>query len=185
MNILQLLLLLRQACCHPMLVKEAAAKAALQAIKPFEKENRPPDGLPAAADALTDNARNRLKEGNVDAECPICLDVPDADEALITRCGHSFCRTCLYAAVGLDDSNPMSRGLCPSCRRQISPADCLKKSALLPPPPPPPHRRPKRRRLRRRRKSRRRRKRRRKPRRPSPRARNPPPTRPLRKRRRS
>jgi len=43
--------------------------------------------------------RERLASGDVDLECTICIDMTTRDEALVTQCGHVFCKQCLIHHV--------------------------------------------------------------------------------------
>ena len=43
--------------------------------------------------AIEDNATH------MDDECPICLDRPRIEAAVLTPCGHIFCRSCLFGAI--------------------------------------------------------------------------------------
>jgi hypothetical protein len=63
-------------------------------------------------------------------ECPVCLEVPSADEARILRCCSAIlCRTCV----------PLCGGVCPCCRRTFEAlgescshdqADCIARAIL-------------------------------------------------------
>ena len=109
-NILVLLLRLRQACCHPSLIKDFAISTGI-----------------TNADELLENARELPREviqrlKNIEAfECPVCMDA--AENARITNpCGHPLCDECLTrlieTALGADEERgPVP---CPSCRTKLN-----------------------------------------------------------------
>ena len=49
-----------------------------------------------------------FKEHTSQDDCPVCFEKPD----IITECGHSFCKGCIYTWCD-------SRGTCPMCRSQF------------------------------------------------------------------
>lgn len=84
-----LLLRLRQACCHPHLIKD------------FDKvtEDNAPQGQKAHVEVLLDNLLEdiirRLVEREDDIrECPICMDVGE-ESVILSACGHIYCRACI------------------------------------------------------------------------------------------
>ncbi|CAM9199084.1 unnamed protein product [Bubo scandiacus] len=50
-----------------------------------------------------------------EATCPVCLEL--FSEPVITECGHSFCRRCLAAVLGV----PPRPAACPQCRAPVRP----------------------------------------------------------------
>ena len=52
-------------------------------------------------------------ESTLAEECPICLDKPTLDDAVLTPCAHLFCRKCLLSVL------PSKGGLCPCCQNEI------------------------------------------------------------------
>jgi SNF2 family DNA or RNA helicase len=117
-NILVLLLRLRQACCHPHLIKDFAINT----------------GGAANVDMIA-NARElpvdvvvRLKQ--LDAfECPICMDAV-LNPAIFNPCGHFICEDCLarWTDQALNNGDEGVRNLtCPHCRSKI---DTLKLTDL-------------------------------------------------------
>ncbi|CAN6481877.1 unnamed protein product [Victoria cruziana] len=102
-NILLLLLRLRQACDHPLLVQgyrsDSSNKLSTEGARKHPK------------DILT-NLLKQLESSS--AICAICSDPPE--DAVITICGHTFCNQCISERLTSGDN------LCPSadCRNQIS-----------------------------------------------------------------
>ncbi|XP_078445931.1 helicase-like transcription factor CHR28 isoform X2 [Wolffia australiana] len=112
-SILLLLLRLRQACDHPLLVKgrvsSFSAKSSLVTARKLPRE------------MLTD-LLNRL-EGSL-AICGVCSDPPE--EAVVTMCGHVFCYQCISGYLNGDiDSCPAS-----GCRDVISNDSVFSSSTL-------------------------------------------------------
>ncbi|CAM6092101.1 unnamed protein product [Calypogeia fissa] len=103
-NILWMLLRLRQACDHPLLVKgqhhQSTQKVILDSAKKLSVEKR--------------QHLLSLLEGNRDI-CPICSDIPD--EAVVCVCTHIFCRQCIMEqlATGDDPCCPV-----PKCRKSLN-----------------------------------------------------------------
>ena len=108
---LVLLLRLRQALCHPLLV--IASKDFLQL--PGGELNA--DTLMRNAERLDTKVVERLKQ--VDGyECPICFDV--TENASVFFCGHAICGDCLNRLVdGAANDNNGARPSCPQCRADI------------------------------------------------------------------
>ncbi|XP_031493852.1 helicase-like transcription factor CHR28 isoform X2 [Nymphaea colorata] len=110
-NILLLLLRLRQACDHPLLVKDYRSSNKLSAE--------------AAQKHPNDMLMNLLKHlESSSAICAICSDPPE--DAVITICGHIFCNQCISERLTGDDN------FCPSpdCRSQISTDFIFSRSVL-------------------------------------------------------
>ena len=55
------------------------------------------------------------KELNKHYECPVCLEMPGADNFTITTCGHFYCKPCLERTM----AQPEPR--CGLCRRKFYP----------------------------------------------------------------
>ncbi|KAI8916989.1 SNF2 family N-terminal domain-containing protein, partial [Powellomyces hirtus] len=108
-NILVLLLRLRQACCHPFLVSKDFDKADEILAKDEERYKKVMAEWPQDVAA-------RLQSLDQDQECVICLDA--MTEAVITTCGHLFCKECLTAALTSPNQMEGQRN-CPSCRHII------------------------------------------------------------------
>lgn len=113
--ILVLLLRLRQACCHPHLIKDfgVAAAADLQEDQMLE-----------FAKQLEPAVVARIKETGGNFECPVCYDVTP-NPAIFIPCGHDTCSECFTRiadpanAIQNGDENAGAR--CPTCRGSIDP----------------------------------------------------------------
>ncbi|KAI7715894.1 hypothetical protein KC353_g5752 [Hortaea werneckii] len=114
--ILVLLLRLRQACCHPYLIKDYGV-AGVADMKQDEMLEMAKQLDPQVV------ARIREKEGNFD--CSICFDAAP-DPAIFIPCGHDACLECFSRIT--DSSNAIAAGAdegdgaaarCPTCRGPI------------------------------------------------------------------
>ncbi|KAK9275422.1 hypothetical protein L1049_022686 [Liquidambar formosana] len=112
-NILLMLLRLRQACDHPLLVKgfnsDSVGKVSLEMAKRL-----PPDMLI--------NLLNLLETSL--AICPVCSDPPE--DAVVTMCGHVFCYQCVSEYLTGDDNTCPA----PGCKEQLG-ADVVFSKATL------------------------------------------------------
>jgi SNF2 family DNA or RNA helicase len=112
--ILVLLLRLRQACCHPHLIKDfSVSEAAGVAIEDMVK----------LAEELAPPVVARIKETNGNFECPICMD-GCTNPAIFLPCGHDTCRDCFVTLS--DPTSQLAQGnengtqiRCPECRGNI------------------------------------------------------------------
>ncbi|EKV07013.1 SWI/SNF family DNA-dependent ATPase Ris1, putative [Penicillium digitatum] len=121
-HVLVLLLRLRQACCHPLLMQEF--------------RNEPSPSMPgvdkiANAKLLSAAVVQRIKEndGEEDGTCPVCMDsVKNA--TIYIPCGHHVCSECWIrisdsatanGAINLDDDGPTVIK-CQNCRGPVDPA---------------------------------------------------------------
>ncbi|KAJ8605416.1 hypothetical protein MRB53_041457 [Persea americana] len=113
-HILVMLLRLRQACCHPHLVKDFGVMMAAD-ISPETMEK-----FAAELDAST---VARIKATNGDFECPVCYDaVPNP--AIFIPCGHDTCPDCyvkIKDAAANDFGENAGHAKCPNCRGRIDP----------------------------------------------------------------
>ncbi|KAF2731621.1 hypothetical protein EJ04DRAFT_442691 [Polyplosphaeria fusca] len=113
-NMLVLLLRLRQACCHPHLIKDLGVQASTEGIAE--------DDLKARAEQLSTEVVNRLKDQD-GFECPICLDATK-NPTIIMPCGHTTCGECFQKI--LEPGNAVQEGnervvpKCPHCRGTLS-----------------------------------------------------------------
>lgn len=113
-NMLVLLLRLRQACCHPHLIKDFGVEA------PGELSD---DERLAIAKQLARDVVDRIKATEGNFECPVCMDAVE-NPAIFFPCGHDTCVDCfskISDAAGAgeygDDSNTGPK--CPECRGKI------------------------------------------------------------------
>lgn len=125
-NILVLLLRLRQACCHPHLIKDFGITSGVSEVS--VKDMR------ALAEALAPDVVERIKEqGNI--ECPICMDSAD-NATIFTPCGHSTCSEC-FAKIS-DPAQGIAEGQgadtqeikCPNCRAKVVPSKVIDYNAF-------------------------------------------------------
>ena len=116
MNMLVLLLKLRQCCDHPMLAEG-------EEVGPSILIN--PDGLQLAEGLKTeivDRLLAAIKEG---FECPVCFDAADGI-TILSDCGHWYCGECLVQQIenhrqqGDEDSMK-----CPQCRAHFDLKKCI------------------------------------------------------------
>jgi len=108
-HILQLILKLRQALCHPFLVFARGAvqdqdmdSLEKQCIEKMVGE----DGL---SERYVEGVLNDLRTGDL-PECAICCDKPE--DPAMTPCGHIFCRECAIQALKKCNAD------CPLCQRK-------------------------------------------------------------------
>ncbi|KAK6932509.1 Helicase, C-terminal [Dillenia turbinata] len=112
-NILLMLLRLRQACDHPLLVREhkssSAWRSSVDVAKKLHQDKQ--------------NCLLDLLEASL-AICGICNDPPE--DAVVTICGHVFCNQCISEHLTGDDSR------CPSsnCKIHLNNSSLFSKSAL-------------------------------------------------------
>jgi SNF2 family DNA or RNA helicase len=109
------LLRLRQACCHPHLIKDLSQPAT---------EGIAEDDLLARAEELDVDVIVRLK-ANDSFECPICLEA-DPNPTIIIPCGHTVCGECVQKlidpamrAAQQDGNDETSIPKCPHCRGEL------------------------------------------------------------------
>ena len=124
-NILVLLLRLRQACCHPHLIRDFAQEG-------FSGDVTAEEMRKLAAE-LSPDVVSRLKEQselNDDSalECPICMDMSE-NATIFIPCGHNSCSECFarisdpsQAIASGDAAEPRNgEAKCPNCRGKITP----------------------------------------------------------------
>ncbi|WBW74617.1 ATP-dependent chromatin remodeller/ubiquitin-protein ligase E3 Rad8 [Schizosaccharomyces osmophilus] len=125
--ILGLLLRLRQACCHPLLLSKAVEKKdneVEQEINSNElhdliwmfasKKTLIPDYIREIPDM---DALNTLAP-----ECPICCSEPIQDPVVL-KCKHVCCRGCLKDHIGYQNKRDISPPLCHTCRQPFEADD--------------------------------------------------------------
>ena len=114
-NALVLLLRLRQACCHPHLIKDLEMETG---ASPEDIDKL------ANAETLPPDVVERIKQ--VEAfECPICFDAA-LNSLIFNPCGHPSCNECFdrlaTQAHANSDNETGFNILCPSCRGKVDPA---------------------------------------------------------------
>ncbi|KAL6708826.1 hypothetical protein ACN47E_002233 [Coniothyrium glycines] len=110
-HILVLLLRLRQACCHPHLIKDLS-QAATSGISD--------DDLLLRAQQLNEDVIRRLVEFE-SFECPICLEA-DLNPTIIIPCGHTVCGDCVQRLIDparQDGADETTTPRCPHCRGEL------------------------------------------------------------------
>lgn len=112
-NLLLMLLRLRQACDHPMLVKdydsETSDKTSLETAKKLSKE-------------IILNLLKLLEDS-----CPICIICNDpAEDAVVSTCTHIFCYQCILERLSAEES------MCPAanCSNMLSTDSIFSKGIL-------------------------------------------------------
>ena len=118
-NVLVLLLRLRQACCHPHLIKDFGMSSGVTDLSVAD--------MIKLAKELAPDVVVRIKEqGESALECPVCMDSSD-NATIFIPCGHSTCSEC-FARIS-DPSQAIAGGdanegrnaevKCPNCRGKI------------------------------------------------------------------
>ncbi|KAF3451531.1 hypothetical protein FNV43_RR07626 [Rhamnella rubrinervis] len=112
-NILLMLLRLRQACDHPLLVK------------PFDSQSLLRSSVEMAKKLSRDEQINLLNclEASL-AICGICNDPPE--DAVVSKCGHVFCHQCICEHLTGDDNE------CPNtnCKVRLNVSSVFSKATL-------------------------------------------------------
>jgi SNF2 family DNA or RNA helicase len=112
--VLTMLLRLRQACCHPHLIKDLSQPAT---------DGIAEDDLLSRAQELNTEVIIRMKAFD-SFECPICLE-PDANPTIIIPCGHTVCGECVQKLIDpatraqQDGNDESSTAKCPHCRGEL------------------------------------------------------------------
>ncbi|CAG8452129.1 8018_t:CDS:2 [Ambispora leptoticha] len=117
-NILQLLLRLRQACCHPFLIRDR------NVVEGEDGENNK-DTFETIFEKMKQDVINRLREQDLDQkECPICYDSA-VDLSILVLCGHSYCRECLHGLFEVEAGTKS----CPECRGKFTMTEDFRKNS--------------------------------------------------------
>eukprot|EP00917_Polyrhabdina_sp_WS-2016_P009831 GHVP01021582.1.p1 GENE.GHVP01021582.1~~GHVP01021582.1.p1 ORF type:complete len:960 (+),score=188.02 GHVP01021582.1:1511-4390(+) len=125
-HIFQLLLKLRQTCCHPFLV---FSRCGLGEIKALENIDRVAENLAAQASEFQGgneqhNSNVNFLKGQLEElrktpenpSCPICMD--EIEDGVLNVCGHMYCRECIYKVM---ETTGKKADYCPICRQFLSP----------------------------------------------------------------
>ncbi|KAH7065246.1 SNF2 family N-terminal domain-containing protein [Macrophomina phaseolina] len=110
-QILVLLLRLRQACCHPHLLKDFAEPAT----------DLPEEQMLDFARQLSDEVVARIKAEDGAFSCPICLDGVE-NPAIFLPCGHNACSEC-FARITSEPPRSDEGYKCPNCRGKLNPQE--------------------------------------------------------------
>ena len=127
-NILVLLLRLRQACCHPHLIRDFGQAGGVGDVTD--------DQMLDLAKQLTPDVISRIKDQAAPSdytslECPVCMDMAD-NATIFIPCGHDTCSEC-FARI-TDPTSAIAEGdfgernqetKCPNCRGQITPSKII------------------------------------------------------------
>ncbi|KAK3116120.1 hypothetical protein LTR53_003856 [Teratosphaeriaceae sp. CCFEE 6253] len=114
-HVLVLLLRLRQAACHPHLIKDFA----ISAVAGVE-----PSDLIKLAQELEPQVVARIMERNGNFECNICFDAT-TNPAIFLPCGHDACAECFARitdpsnGIAAGNENGGTKAKCPNCRGEI------------------------------------------------------------------
>ena len=119
-NVLVLLLRLRQACCHPHLIKDFGISSGTSELVTADLEKMARELAQDVVDRIISQGKGNDHSG---LECPVCMDAaPNATIAI--PCGHATCSECFSRisdpaeaiATGDDGGRDIK---CPSCRGKI------------------------------------------------------------------
>ena len=121
-NILVLLLRLRQACCHPHLLKDFGQSTGATELTMEEMIEVAKQLAPDVIARLQEQTGTEELNG---LECPICMDTAE-NSLIIIPCGHGTCSECFARitdpsqAIANGDTDGASNDIkCPSCRGKI------------------------------------------------------------------
>lgn len=123
MNVLELLLRLRQSCNHPFLIigrkqeENDVVDEISQIMNTFRKLDS--QGRLSMTQGYASQLEENLNNNIGSSECPICLDI--IDFPVISLCGHLFCSECVEKIF---NSSGISN--CPVCRGRIFKKDMVK-----------------------------------------------------------
>lgn len=127
-DILVLLLRLRQACCHPHLIDFGDGASG--------DGETTAENMLALAQSLDPDVVGRILDAGGAFECPVCYDATP-NPSIIIPCGHDQCRECLVKITeqsvqqGLVDGVEGATGArCPSCRGRIDPQKIINYEAF-------------------------------------------------------
>ena len=120
-NILVLLLRLRQACCHPHLIKDfgisnSTTDITIQDLVNFAKDLQP--------DVVTRIIEQGAPNNQEALECPVCMDMTE-NATIFIPCGHNTCSECFTRisdpSQAIADGYEGGRGdiKCPNCRGKV------------------------------------------------------------------
>lgn len=57
---------------------------------------------------------------SINEECPICYEIMETANAVITECNHKFCMSCILGTIWSNvKNNPENKPSCPICRCEL------------------------------------------------------------------
>ncbi|KAK5111963.1 hypothetical protein LTR85_011710 [Meristemomyces frigidus] len=109
--ILVLLLRLRQACCHPHLIRDFGVSATAEGTA---------EDLVKLAEELAPQVIARIKEKQGSFECAVCYDVA-TNPSIFIPCGHDTCAECCTRITDASDNGDGNGApaKCPNCRGPV------------------------------------------------------------------
>jgi SNF2 family DNA or RNA helicase len=119
MALLELLLRVRQACCHAELVPLERRQNATEVFEEVKRRGGLDNMTEEEGEALLDKIRGTFEQEELQ-ECAVCFGEMEEESAVILRtCKHIFCQPCL---------NQVHNCLCPFCRVPYTEDDMVKKA---------------------------------------------------------
>ncbi|CEQ38733.1 SPOSA6832_00205 [Sporobolomyces salmonicolor] len=156
-HVLAMLLRLRQVCLHPALVADAQATLQRQEQNKYELKDELERAKTTVGGEFVRKAKKIRLEAAVERckaekdgdearadECSVCLEIMQANEGggVITRCLHSFCRTCIEDTIKqpmVEDAGDENTAKCtadqrpcPICRQPVGLDDLYMLEAFEP-----------------------------------------------------
>jgi SNF2 family DNA or RNA helicase len=134
-NILVLLLRLRQACCHPHLIRDFSQASGATELSPE-------DMMKLAKELAPDVVARIREQSNLNddcaLECPVCMDMTD-NSIIFVPCGHNTCSEC-FARISDPSQAPADGDIgegsnsvnvkCPNCRAKVMPSKVIDHNAF-------------------------------------------------------
>ena len=121
-NVLVLLLRLRQACCHPHLIKDFGQASGSSEVSTEDMLKLARELIPDVIARIRDSTGTEPPHG---LECPVCMDMTE-NASIIIPCGHSTCSECFLkisdptqAIANGDGEGTSNDAKCPTCRGKI------------------------------------------------------------------
>ena len=127
-NVLVLLLRLRQACCHPHLIKDHCMSSGITEVSTVDMQKLATELAPDVVARI--KSQGETNEHSA-LECPVCMDMAE-NATIFIPCGHNACSEC-FARI-TDPSQAIANGdageghadiKCPNCRGKIIPAKVI------------------------------------------------------------